>query len=185
VRRDVQGGKVWTAAPVRVLADDGHVLRTASWPGIESLVPTTWTQWLTTGDDAVRRQGIPNLAAGTWELERWTWRDTVVIAWTGVDPDFGIHRFVPVDGGPGHWYINFERPARRTPIGIDTFVMYTERACRSSRLVRGPVTVPDHVVMWISEIASSCDREVECFSTRPALSCWEKSPVSGGMPPQR
>jgi len=28
-----------------------------------------------TGDDSIRKQGIPDLAARRWELERYAWRD--------------------------------------------------------------------------------------------------------------
>ena len=121
VRRDVLDGKVWSAAPNRVIDDDGTVLQVACWPGIESMAPTTWIQWLITGDEAVRKQAIPDLARGHWQLDRWVWRETTVISWFGLDPDFSIHLFTPVSGGASHWYINFERPARRTTIGIDTF----------------------------------------------------------------
>jgi len=121
VRRDVHGGKVWSAAPARVIDDDGTLLQVAGWPGIQSMAPTTWIQWLITGDDAVRKQAIPDLARGQWQLDRWTWRDTTVISWFGSDLDFSIHLYTPVSGGAPHWYLNFERPARRTTIGIDTF----------------------------------------------------------------
>lgn len=41
--------------------------------------PTTWIQWLRSGDDSVRKQAILHLAAGTWELGEWTWRDTTLV----------------------------------------------------------------------------------------------------------
>lgn len=121
VRRDVFGGKVWSAAPNRVLDDDGTVMQLACWPGIKSMVSTTWIQWLTTGDDTIRKEAIPNLVRGRWNLDWWIWRENAVISWFGIDPDFSIHLFKPISGSASHWYINFERPARRTTIGIDTF----------------------------------------------------------------
>ncbi|MEU4221462.1 DUF402 domain-containing protein [Actinoplanes sp. NPDC026623] len=120
MRRDVFNGRVWSAAPHRVVDDDGTVLRLACWPGIESMAPTTWIHWLITGDDTVRKQAIPNLVRGRWQLGPWVWRDNTVVSWFGVDPDFSIHLFTPVDSGASHWYVNFERPVRRTAIGIDT-----------------------------------------------------------------
>lgn len=120
VRRDVLDGKVWSAAPYRVVDDDGTVLRLACWPGIESLSLTTWIDWLITGDDAVRKQSISDLVRRRWQLSPWVWRDNTVVSWYGVDPDFSIHLFTPVGGGAPHWYLNFERPLRRTAIGIDT-----------------------------------------------------------------
>jgi hypothetical protein len=103
VRRDVLGGKVWSAAPNRVVGDDGTVLRLACWPGIESMVSTTWIQWLVTGDDRVRKDGIPQLARGQWQLDRWVWRENTVISWFGLDPDFSVHLFTPVIGGASQW----------------------------------------------------------------------------------
>ncbi|HEX3590268.1 MAG TPA: DUF402 domain-containing protein [Pseudonocardiaceae bacterium] len=119
VRRDVLRGKVWTATPNRVLADSAGVVVLTCWPGVGMLSPTTWIHWLRTGDDAVRKQAIPNLAAGTWELGDWTWRDTTLVSRFASGDHFSVHRFL--SGGPAEWYVNFERPYRRTPIGIDTF----------------------------------------------------------------
>jgi hypothetical protein len=76
------------------MRDSGTELVLAYWPGIRSQVPTTWIEWLRTGDESIRRQAIPNLAAGRWHLDNWT---------------------------PIRWYVNFEPPYRRTTIGIDTF----------------------------------------------------------------
>jgi hypothetical protein len=127
VRRDVLHGKVWSAAPHRVLADSGDELRLGYWPGIESLAPSTWIDWLGTGDEATRKRAIPDVARGRWRLDRWVWRDTSVLAWFGVDPDFSIPRFCDAGGGaPLRWYVNFERPYRRTAIGIDTFDLFVD-----------------------------------------------------------
>jgi protein associated with RNAse G/E len=107
VKRDVLRGKVWTAAPHRVVEDTGDNLVLASWPGVEQLAPTTWIQWLRTGDDALR------------ELDRWIWRDTTPVSRFAAGEHFSVHRLLR--GGPTPWYVNFERPFRRTPVGIDTF----------------------------------------------------------------
>lgn len=119
VRRDVLRGKVWTATPNRVLADADGVVVFACWPGVRMLAPTTWTHWLRTGDDAVRKQAIPNLAAGRWDLEPWTWRDTTLVSEFRSGQHFSVHRYL--SGEPATWYVNFEMPYRRTAIGIDTF----------------------------------------------------------------
>lgn len=121
VRRDVLRGKVWTAAPRRVLSDRDGVLLLAEWPGVASLAPTTWIEWLRTGDDAVRVEAIPNLACGQWQLGRWVWRETEVLSWYGLDEDFSVHRFLRTSDGGASWYLNFERTPQRTAIGIDTF----------------------------------------------------------------
>ncbi|HEX5407955.1 MAG TPA: DUF402 domain-containing protein [Pseudonocardiaceae bacterium] len=113
-------GKVWTATPNRVLADSGEHIVLAVWPGIEMCAPTTWIHWLRTGDDDVRGQAIPNLVTGTWETGRWTWQDTVLVSRFGIGDYFSVHRYLRADGHPAAWYVNFEKPFRRTPIGIDT-----------------------------------------------------------------
>jgi hypothetical protein len=121
VRRDVINGRVWSAAPHRVLDDDGQQLTLASWPGVTTYSPTTWIEWLRTGDDATRKQAIPDLAAGRWQLGKWIWQDTAVLTWVGLDPDFSLMRFLPVTAGTSIWKVNFERPSERTEAAIETF----------------------------------------------------------------
>lgn len=114
-------GKTWAAAPFRVIADSGDDLFLACWPGVETRSPTTWIEWLLTGDDAVRKQAIPNLAAGRWELGAWTWRDTTLLSRYRTAEWFTVSRFFDADGHCGGWYVNFEVPHRRTATGIETF----------------------------------------------------------------
>lgn len=126
VRRDVFRGKVWTATPNRVIRDDDDRLVLACWPGVIGLAPTTWIEWLETGNERIRNQAGPNLAAGEWELARWTWRENARLrvylgdSWFSVDLLFG----------PGHmlnrWSVNFEVPYRRTSIGVDTFDLFVD-----------------------------------------------------------
>jgi hypothetical protein len=93
----------------------------AYWPGIEGLASTIQIESPATGDDVVRKRVIPALAEGRWELGRWTWRDTLLLTWLDVDEDFGVCRFLRTRSGEETWYINFQRPYRRTRIGVDTF----------------------------------------------------------------
>ncbi|MEU6237167.1 DUF402 domain-containing protein, partial [Kitasatospora sp. NPDC047058] len=121
VRRDVHRGRVWSAQPYRALTDTGSVLHLAYWPGIRSLAPATWAAALRTGDDSVRKGGLHDLAAGTWDLAPWHWRDTVVRSRFEAGEWFSLHYFQdPADGAPLRLYVNFERPVVRTGIGIDT-----------------------------------------------------------------
>jgi Protein of unknown function (DUF402) len=138
VRRDVLRGRVWAAAPHRVVRDSGGELVLAYWPGIESLAPTTWIEWLGSGDDALRKQAIPNLARGQWELGRWVWRDTIVLSWFGADQDLSVHRYWDSAGTPLRWYVNFERPFQRTRIGIDTFDLLLDLVIRPGRRAPAP-----------------------------------------------
>jgi protein associated with RNAse G/E len=59
------------------------------------------------------------MLAGHWELDRWTWRDTTLLARFAAGDYFSVSRFF--DAGGGGWYVDFVQPYRRTPIGIDTF----------------------------------------------------------------
>jgi hypothetical protein len=120
VRCDVRDGKVWTAAPHRILADDGHQLVLVTWPGIAGYTLANWIKSLTGAGEQARRQAVTDLVDGDWELGRWIWRDTIVVTWIGLDPDFSLQHYQPVDGSPGHWKINFERPVTRRPAFLDT-----------------------------------------------------------------
>lgn len=131
VRRDVLHGKVWTAAPFRVIRDTGTDLVLACWPGTEMLAPTTWIEWLRTGDSAVRKQAIPNLAAGRWELDHWAWRDTTLLARFTAGEYFSVSRFFDAAGRCGDWYVDFVRPFRRTAAGIDTFDLLVDLIVRA------------------------------------------------------
>ena len=120
IRRDTLRGKVFSAMPYRVIRDTGTELVLALWPGVEMLSPSTWIEWHRTGDDAVRKQAIPNLAAGRWSLGRWVWRDTTVLARFEPGQHFCVSQFFDPRGQRSAWYIDFIRPCRRTPDGIDT-----------------------------------------------------------------
>jgi protein associated with RNAse G/E len=120
VRRDIFGGKVWTATPYRTVRDDGETVALAHWPGVESLKPTTWIRWLRQGDEGARAEAFPNLAAGTWELDGWTWQDTTTLTLAWENEYFAVD-LVFRDGTFTGWYVNFQRPFVRTTIGVDTF----------------------------------------------------------------
>ncbi|MFB8290662.1 DUF402 domain-containing protein [Kitasatospora purpeofusca] len=120
VRRDVHLGRVWSAQPHRALSDSGTLLEIGYWPGIRALAPTTWTTALRTGDDSSRKDGLEHLASGSWELEPWAWRDTVLRSRFETGSWFSLHHFQSPAGEPLRLYVNFERPAVRTRIGIDT-----------------------------------------------------------------
>ncbi len=121
VRRDVFREKVWTASPHRVLADDGDRITLAYWPGIVSLAPCAWIASLETGNPAERDRMTVDLASGQWRLGRWTWRDTLWVSGQRVGDYFGVGQFFDQKHRLLRWYVNFQRPYRRTEWGIDTF----------------------------------------------------------------
>ncbi len=97
------------------------MLALARWPGVVGLWNKPWIEWLQTGDDSLRTRAINELGAGTWELARWTWRDTTKLDLLVQDAYFSVSLFFADDNRPGGWYIDFTRPYRQTPIGVDTF----------------------------------------------------------------
>ena len=123
VRRDVYRDNVWSAHALRVVEDGTEALVLAGRPGAEMLAPTTWIEWLLTGDETARARAVPNLADGNWRLDRWSWRNTAHLQWVPPELWFSVHAFYdPSDGHRlAHWYVNFQQPMRRTAIGFDTF----------------------------------------------------------------
>ena len=105
----------------RGLADDGTDVVMACWPGAQGPAPTTWIEWLRTGDDQVRKQAIPNLVRGRWELGPWAWQRTTLVSHMHAGDYFSVNRYLADDLDPPGWYVNFELPYRRTAIGFDTF----------------------------------------------------------------
>lgn len=121
--RELWGGAVMTAMPMRVVSDTAA--RTVLY-----LAPDTAFRGARTPD------GGPVRDLGEWVSKDVVWAGGSLIrivephAWHCVDVEFGAGgRF---DG----WYVNFQEPMRRTPAGIDTvdlvldLVVAPDRSCR-------------------------------------------------------
>ncbi|WP_329369332.1 DUF402 domain-containing protein [Streptomyces sp. NBC_00669] len=123
VRRDVFHGRVWSAQSLRVVHDSPAALVAACRPGSEGLAPTAWIATQMSGDTAIRRQALHDLASGDWRLGRWRWRDTVLLLWNPPATYFSVNAFYHPYGDHhlDRWYVNFQRPLRRTTLGFDTF----------------------------------------------------------------
>ena len=122
VRRDTFRGKVWTATPCRVVGDANDLLALALWPGVERLAPTHQEALSSSRrDETVRNRVLPDLAVGRWELAAWTWETTTKLTLLMPDTYFSVDLFFRDAGELVMWYVNFQRPFQRTPIGIDTF----------------------------------------------------------------
>lgn len=121
MRRDVFRGRVWSATAYRVIDDTGADLVLGCWPGAHLLAPTTWVDWLRTGDEDVRRQALPNLACGRWDLAAWTWTRTTLVTQLRAGDFFSVNRYIDPGQPSTPWYVNFELPYRRTRSGVDTF----------------------------------------------------------------
>src|SRR6266545_4094754 len=99
VRRDVFDGRVWSALPGRVLSDDGAALVFGYWPGSEGLVPTSWIDWVRSGDEERRADAFADLAGGQWTLGRWTWQWTNVVHTTAAGQWFSVNSFFSATSG--------------------------------------------------------------------------------------
>ncbi|GAA2756542.1 DUF402 domain-containing protein [Actinopolymorpha rutila] len=137
VRRDVFRGKVWTATPFRVVSDSDDILSLALWPGVARLAPTHQAALSSSRRyETVRDIALPNLAFGKWELTAWTWRTNSKLTLVQPGAYFSVNLFFREAGELVMSYVNFERPVRRTPIGVDTFdllldlVIEPDGACR-------------------------------------------------------
>lgn len=121
VRRDVFDGRLWTAAPFRVLSADESTATVALWPGVVTLAATEFIESVRTGDDAIRSQALAAIASGAYQLGEWAWR------WNGVVTElvpgrwFTVGRMYGPDGAFRFWYVNFERPPTWRGDGWDTF----------------------------------------------------------------
>lgn len=109
--RDVWRGRVAWAVPVTVVADDPDEVRLLRRAG-------TPTKQAAHGSiDEL----FAHLAAGTFEVEDATWRHTAAleIAPLGRWASIWVMWFEP-SWEFAAWYVNFQRPLQRTPLGWDT-----------------------------------------------------------------
>jgi hypothetical protein len=125
VRRDVhRSGRVWSEQALRVLTDTGEALVTACAPGAQARWPALYAQARTEGDRSVRTEAFNAMASGRWDLEDAVWQETDLLLWKPPAAWFSINAFFVPDGEGRrlrNWYVNFERPTRRTEDGFDTF----------------------------------------------------------------
>lgn len=126
VRRDVhRSGRVWSEQALRVLADTGEALVTACAPGAEARWPALYAKARDDGDRSVRTEAFDAVATGQWELAAAVWQETDLLLWKPPATWFSVNAFFVPDSGGGrrlrNWYVNFERPTRRTEAGFDTF----------------------------------------------------------------
>ncbi|MFF5303016.1 DUF402 domain-containing protein [Streptomyces sp. NPDC013161] len=194
VRRDVFRGKVWSAHALRVVEDTAEALVLGCRPGAESLAPTTWIESLLTCDETARLRALPNLADGNWQLGRWTWRDTAHLQWVPPDRWFSVNAFFDVagDGQLTRWYVNFQHPMRRTPIGFDTFDLLLDLVvapdlsrwdwkdedeyAHGRRL--GVVSEADHLAVEKArdEVVAMIEGSAGPFATERGLGTWRYEP---------
>jgi Protein of unknown function (DUF402) len=104
VWRDVHRGRVWRAQACRIVAD----------------TPEQIVVWIPAGAPAKVPAGGLRIPGDDWELEDTApSRDQVCVARRG--RAHSVYVFWLDEGSLSHWYVNFEEPLRRTPLGVDTF----------------------------------------------------------------
>jgi hypothetical protein len=108
VWRDVHRGRVWRAQACRIVEESAELAALWMPRGSPAMLPV---------DGAGARIRIPG---DDWELEHvLASRDTLCLGRR--ERAHSIYLFWDADGSFEHWYVNLERPLRRTPVGFDTF----------------------------------------------------------------
>jgi hypothetical protein len=104
VWRDVHRGRVWRAQACRIVEETDELL----------------VLWIPRRSPFAVPAGGLRIPGDDWELEPGaTTRDQLCVARRG--RAHSIYLFRGDDGSLDHWYVNFERPLERTPLGVDTF----------------------------------------------------------------
>ncbi len=104
VWRDLHHDRVWRAQACRIVEES----------------PETIVIWIPAGAPAKVPDGGLRIPGDDWELiDKVNTRDQVCVAKPG--RAHSIYVFWDHDRRLSHWYVNFERPLRRSPVGFDTF----------------------------------------------------------------
>jgi Protein of unknown function (DUF402) len=110
---------VRSAWPTRIVHDTGAEIAWVCWPGTELTAEASYAEAWRTGDHS-QHDPLSELASGEWSLGTSVLQDVTMLGFQLPDVWFGVGLFF----GPGDefafWYVNFEQPYRRTPIGFDT-----------------------------------------------------------------
>ena len=102
--RDVHDGRVWRAQACRIVEETAETI----------------ALWIPAGAPAKVPAGGLRIPGDEWELEDVSpGRDQICVAQPG--RAHSVYVFWGENGELSHWYVNFEQPLRRTPIGYDTF----------------------------------------------------------------
>jgi Protein of unknown function (DUF402) len=118
VRRDVLRGKVRSAWPGRVVHDTGDEITWVCWAGTELMGEADAAAAWRSGNPLPHN--LPKFASGEWSLGTSVLTDGSILGYQLPDLWFSVLLFYQATGEFRSWYVNFEQPYRRTPIGIDT-----------------------------------------------------------------
>ena len=124
-------GRVMSAFPHRVLADDGNALTLARWPGAGCVVNAEWVTAMETGRQEDRDAALAALGRGDWKMVPFRWHTTAVVNMLQEGRWFSVHRFHdPASGALRWWYVNFQRPYVRVNGGIGTLDLILDLVVR-------------------------------------------------------
>jgi len=105
VWRDVHRGRVWRAQACRVIEETAEAI----------------ALWIPEGSPGKVPSGGLRIPGDDWELIETAApaRNQICVARPG--RAHSIYVFLTADWQLDHWYVNFEQPLRRSPVGFDTF----------------------------------------------------------------
>jgi hypothetical protein len=172
--REVWRGRVWLARAWHLVEDTPEAIVLANRPGSETRVPV---------DGGGRRLRVPQdewtLAPGRWE--NWTLRVT------RPGEPFSTLLFFDACGDFLSWYVNFERPLRRTAIGWDTLDWKLDLVA----LADGTTRLKDEDELDEAAAAGVVDaNDVRALAERVAAdppwpTGWEDRPPAAALEPAR
>jgi Protein of unknown function (DUF402) len=117
VLQEVWRDRVWAARPMVVVRDEGDLLVLWFPKGTRWKAPTTPPDWPREPNRGVRLATCA--ARGEWALRDLLWEvDTLSLTRAGDWHSVWVSW--PEDGSDWGWYINLQRPFRRSPIGLET-----------------------------------------------------------------
>ena len=104
VWRDLHDGRVWRAQACRIVEESEETI----------------ALWMPEGAPAKVPAGGLRIPGDDWELiDKVNSRDQLCVARPG--EAYSIYVYWTEEGDLDEWYVNFERPLRRSPVGFDTF----------------------------------------------------------------
>lgn len=111
VIREVLRGKVWTVRPVIVIEDTEEQL-------VSYLAPGTLIDYPVDVEHGERCFSM--WLSGEWNLKKQEFVSPGMLRIAPHGQPFEIFASVPEEGGVESWYVNFQEPLRRGPLGFDT-----------------------------------------------------------------
>ena len=117
VLQEVWRDRVWAARPLTVVRDEGDLLLLWLPKGTRWKAPTAPLHWPPEPD---RGRRLATCAArGKWILRDLAW-DVETLMITRAGDWHSIWVSWPDDGSEWGWYVNLQRPLRRTDLGVET-----------------------------------------------------------------